>query len=207
MRTTTGAARRSREGVRQTMARIFAIPEKSSDVRLRHIPWLLSVILLGIGAALFIDFAIASFAVMPILAVLWLRDELTNDILVTIVFTGTVEAAVVLAYWYMTKPEKEQTEEYRREQSLLDTIENLEQKLKQEKEVSFEARVRCAEFELVLDVATKNANYEAAISRIDWTQDEAHRIHEPEKDGRGLEAMRQVLRDRNGEGDIRDTSR
>jgi len=48
---------------------------------------------------------------------------------------------------------------------------------------------------IVFDVATKNANYEAAISRIDWTQDEVQRIHEAEKDGRGLEPMRQVLRD------------
>ena len=47
----------------------------------------------------------------------------------------------------LTKPEKEDTVEYRIQQSLWDGIERLQQELKEETEGRFEARVRCLEIE------------------------------------------------------------
>ena len=51
------------------------------------------------------------------------------------------------ADYNLTKPEKEDTVEYRIQQSLWDDIERLQQELKEEKEGRFEARVRCLERE------------------------------------------------------------
>ena len=53
----------------------------------------------------------------------------------------------VFADYNLTKPEKEDTVEYRIQQSLWDDIERLQQELKEEKEGRFEARVRCLELE------------------------------------------------------------
>ena len=53
----------------------------------------------------------------------------------------------VFADYNLTKPEKEDTVEYRIQQSLWDDIERLQQELKKEKEGRFEARVRCLELE------------------------------------------------------------
>jgi len=53
----------------------------------------------------------------------------------------------VFADYNLTKPEKEDTVEYRIQQSLWDDIERLQQELKEEKEGRFEARVRCLERE------------------------------------------------------------
>ena len=48
----------------------------------------------------------------------------------------------VFADYNLTKPEKEDTVEYRIQQSLWDDIERSQQELKEEKEGRFEARVR-----------------------------------------------------------------
>jgi hypothetical protein len=56
-------------------------------------------------------------------------------------------SAEFFADYNLTKPEKEDTGEYRIQQSLWDDIEGLQQELKEEKEGRFEARVRCLELE------------------------------------------------------------